>query len=96
MKVCKNKSSCSLLLILGALWTGWTPQVAVLAFPQGAGGCDGGVAAVGGSHLGGTAVNGTLNDGGFALQITNTAINPDVKLYIQPGKQSKKQNDQPV
>jgi len=49
------------------------------AFPTGAGGCVGGVAAVGGSHLSpATSVTGTLAEGGITVSIDSVALDPGV------------------
>lgn len=50
-----------------------------IAYPTMAGGCDGGVAAVGGPHLIG-AVNGSLADGNYSLFINNNVIDPTLSL----------------
>jgi hypothetical protein len=64
------------------------------AFPSGAGGCDGGMAAVEGAHLTANAVTGTLADGGFDLivngqfklepsTLTSLELDKEYKLSIQ-------------
>lgn len=47
-----------------------------IAYPNMAGGCDGGVAAVGPPHLIPGAVNGSLADGNYSLVINNNVIDP--------------------
>ncbi len=49
----------------------------VVAYPNGAGSCPGGVTAVGGSHLNAsTVVNGTLEEGGFTVDIGGNILVP--------------------
>jgi hypothetical protein len=71
-----------LILLLSLLLTVTT---IVTGFPNGAGGCDGGMAAVGGTHLGGDGrpvSNNTLLSGGVNVIIGNTTLDTNIPLDV--------------
>jgi hypothetical protein len=80
----------SLSIILFSLWSlSYTPLVK--AYPFGAGGCDGGVPAVGAPHLPGGGVstifkNGTLTQGNITVLLDGIPLTPKASSSFTVGK----------
>lgn len=56
------------------------------AYSTGAGGCAGGMPAVGGLHIASTYKNGTLAQGGFQVLLDGKALNPGVAALVSVGQ----------